>query len=112
MSVNTAPDIRSVAVGATRNCAISYVNVLDTSEVLTGTPTVVEVTTTDLTITNKVVNTSTLTIDKQTCTAGQAVQFRVSGQLAAHSPYTIKVTVSSDQSQTFVNWYKFTADAD
>lgn len=96
MARNTAPE-RPVAVpGETNLCSVSLVGILDSGELATGTPTVTEVTTTDLTISNVVVNTAALTINSKTVAVGKAVQFKVIGQLVASSPYTLKITVATD----------------
>lgn len=113
MPANTAPQKPTIAVGEIRNVAVSFADVLDSGELLTGTPTVVEVTTTDLTLSSKAVNTAALTINGESVAIGKAVQFRVSGQLVANSPYTIKITVSTDASpaQTLVKYVTFEAAA-
>ena len=111
MAETTAPQVPVLAVGEVRNFAVSFVGALDTGELLTGTPAVAEQNTTDLTITNKAVNTVALTINGQSVAIGQAVQFRVAGQLVAHSPYAIKITVgtTSSPAQTLVKYVEFTA---
>lgn len=100
---NTAPQRHTKSVSEARNVSIDMRGVLDVGELLTGTPTIVEVTTTDLTLANKAVNGSTLTINGNACLAGQAVTFKVSGGVAG-TTYTIRITVSSNASvpQTFV----------
>ena len=97
------PQRQTCRVGETRTPAVSFVDLLESGELLTGTPTVTEVTTTDLTLDNKAVNTGELTINSKTVAIGQAVQFRVSDQSVANSPYTLLVTVSTDATpaQTF-----------
>jgi len=112
MTLNLAEERPVTAVGETNNFAISFVNILDEGELVIGTPTVVEETTSDLTISNKAVNTSTLIINSKTVIAGKAVQFSVSGQLEASSPYVIKITVGTDSTpaQTKVKYVKFLAD--
>lgn len=112
MGLNTAPQQPVMAVGEARNFAVSFADVLDAGELLTGTPTVTEETTTDLTIASKVVNTAELTIDGRTTAIGQAVQFRVSGQLLTHTPYTLKITVGTTASpaQTIVKYVKFVVE--
>ena len=113
MAVNTASQVPVLVVGETRNFAVSFANVLDAGETLTGTPTVAEQTTTDLTIANKVVSTAALTILGSTVAIGKAVQFKVSGQLVAGSPYTIKITAgtTSTPAQTPVKYVTFTVVA-
>jgi hypothetical protein len=103
-----------IPVGAVRNFAVSFVDVLDAGELLTGTPTVVdEATTGVLTIGNKAVNTAALTINNHPAAIGQAVQFSVSGQVASASEYAIKITVqtTSTPPQTLVGVVKFRAEA-
>ena len=109
MGTNLAPETPTLAVGEVRNFAVSFVDVLDSGELLTGTPTVAEETTSDLTIANKAVNTAALTVNGQSVAIGQAVQFKVSGQLTTHTPYKIKITVSTTATpaQTLVRWVQF-----
>jgi len=114
MGVNTAPE-RPVAVpGETNAFAVSFAGVLDSGESLTGTPTVAEQTTSDLTIANVAVNTSALTINNQSVAVGAAVQFTVAGQLTANSPYTLKITAATDATpaQTKIKYVVFHVDTD
>ncbi len=78
--------------------SIQYTDHLDSGESLTGTPTVVEVTTSDLTLANKAVNSATYvdSIVGNTVAIGAAVQFTVTTTTAA--TYKIRVTVSTDAS--------------
>ncbi len=98
------PQRQTCRVGETRTPAVSFVDVLESGELLTGTPLVVEVTSSDLTLENKAVNTAELTINGKTVAIGQAVQFKMTGQKVSGSSYTIKVTASTDATpaQTFV----------
>lgn len=79
----------------TRNVAVSFSGKLDSSELLTGTPTIVEVTTSALTLTNKVVSTASLTINGLTVITGEAIQFTVAGGTAGNA-YTIKISCGTD----------------
>ena len=114
MSDNTAPERPTLAVGETRNFAVSFAGVLDSGETLTGTPTIAEVTTTDLTIGSKLVSTTALTINGVSVAAGLAVTFSVTGQLVTHTPYTIKITVgtTSTPAQTLVKYVTFSVAGD
>jgi hypothetical protein len=96
--VLTLPQMHTISVGDTEKVSVNYTEHLDVGESLTGTPTVVEITTTDLTIGNKVVSSVTYVESGtgNTVAVGSAVQFTVSGGTAAHSPYTISVTVSTN----------------
>ncbi len=94
---NTAPQRRTKTVGETRNVAVSFVGVLDSGELLTGTPAVVEVTSADLTLTNKAVNGSSLVVNGETCLAGQVVTFTVAGGVA-DTDYQIRITATTNAS--------------
>lgn len=109
MGTITADQMPALAVGDTQAGAVSFAGQLDTSEVLTGTPTITEQTTSDLTITNKVVSTAALTINGESVAIGEAVTFAVSGQQLTGSPYTIKIVVSTDSSpaRTLTRYVKF-----
>lgn len=114
MSENTAPQRPTAVVGEGRLFAVSFDGKLDSGEALTGTPTVTEVTTSDLTIANKAVSTSDLTINHKTVTTGRAVQFLVSGHLVANSPYTVRISCATDSSpaQTVKGKLKFNVEAE
>ena len=105
----TAAQRPVLATGDVRNCAVSFADQLDTDEVLTGTPTVTEVATTDLTIGSKAVSTAALTINGESVAVGEAVQFTVSGQVATSTPYKIKITATTDSTpaQTLVRYVSF-----
>ena len=93
----TALELPCKSVSENVNCAVSFVNLLDSGELLTGTPTIVEVTTSDLTLSNKVVNTAQLTINGETVAIGQAVQFHAQGGTAG-TDYDIRITATTDSS--------------
>ncbi len=94
--MSTAPQRPNAAVGATRNIAFSFSGELDSGELLTGTPTITEDTTSDLTISNKVISTTSLEINNITVPAGEAVQCAVTGFVAANFPYTLNISVVTD----------------
>lgn len=100
---NTAPQRHRKCVSETRLVGIDMRGLLESGELLTGTPTVAEVTSTDLTLSSKQVNSGTIVVNGATCVAGQAVRFLVAGGVAGET-YTIRVTVSSNgtPAQTFV----------
>jgi len=93
--IHKAPQIHTKTVSEERNIAFAFDDVVDSGELLTGTPTIVEVTTTDLTITNKVVSTAELTIDGIATPTGEAVQCHITGG-TADTTYEILITVSTD----------------
>ena len=92
-----------ISVGDVEKGAVSFADKLDTGETLTGTPTVTEVSTADLTLGSKAVSTTSLTILGETVAAAEAVQFTVSGQKAG-TLYTISVTASTTASRTAVRY--------
>lgn len=113
-SIILAPQEPVTVEGEVNNFAVSFADILDDDESLTGTPTVEEVTTSDLTIGDslKQVNTSVLVINEKSVAIGKAVQFDVSGQLVDNSPYTIKITVTTDATpaQTKIRYVRFSVE--
>lgn len=100
-----ADQIPELAVAEVRNCRVSFADKLDkgtTNELLTGTPTIAEQTTSDLTISNVSLNSAAVTMFGESIAANKVVQFKVIGQ-QANTVYEILVTASSDASpaQTF-----------
>lgn len=91
------PGLRTVSSGAVDVVAIDETFELDEGETLTGTPTVTEVDTSDLTITNKTINNAQMTINGNTVAISCAVLFRISGQKAG-TLYHIKYTVATTSS--------------
>ena len=88
---------RTISSGDTEIVSINFTDLLDSGELLTGTPTVAEQTTSDLTLGNKAVNTATYEEAQtgNTVAIGAAVQFTVSPG-GSTGTYTIRVTVSTD----------------
>lgn len=81
------------------NSAISFSGELDSGEKLTGVPTVLEDTTSDLTITNKTINTAILEdVNGVDVPVGEAVQYHIAGFVSASFPYTINITATTDAS--------------
>jgi hypothetical protein len=87
----------TLSVGETRVVRVNCTADLDDGASLTGTPTVVEVTTTALTLGDKAVNAATYTDANtgRTVAAGKAVQFTVAGGVAG-TTYRVRVTVGTD----------------
>ena len=91
-----APQRHFISVGDTDYIRVRFNDRLDDSEVLNGTPTMVEVTTTDLNLSSKTVLTSAYTdSDGVSVPANTAVACLVSGGNVANSAYTIRVTVAT-----------------
>lgn len=95
MTATLAPEHYDVSAGETRAFSVGFKGKLDSSELLTGTPTVTEVTTTDLTITQKRTNTAAVTINGESHAIGEAVQFLVTGALA-NKDYQILITCGTN----------------
>jgi len=113
MAIHKAPQIHTKTVGATRNISFAFDDVVDSGELLTGTPTILEVTTADLTISNKVVSTAILEIDGIDTPIGEAVQCSISGGVADTS-YDVLITVSTDSTpaQTLIGKFTLKVIAD
>lgn len=101
----TLPQRYEISAGDTETVSVNFTDHLDAGELLSGSPTVVEVTTTDLTLGNKAVNSATYVESHtgDTVAIGAAVQFSVSGG-TAYTTYRIRVTVNTDATpaRTFV----------
>lgn len=92
----TAPQHYEVATGSEGNVAVGFQD-LPSGVLLTGTPTIVEVTTTDLTLTSKTVNVSAVVIKGESYITGTAVLFHRAGG-SAGVEYTVRITVSTNSS--------------
>ena len=93
---NVAANVPELVVGEIRNGAYSFKGELDIGELLTGTPLVKELNTSDLTIGNKVINTGKITIeDDDNVLAGQAVTYSVKGHKSGKT-YKLKIPVDTD----------------
>lgn len=87
--------IFSKSAGDTLNAVVNCTDLLTSTELLTGTPTV---TCTGLTLASKVVNSAALTTPAgDTIAIGKAVQFSVAGGTAG-TRYSIEVTVATTSS--------------
>ena len=87
--------VRQLSVGDVDVVGINCTDYLDSGELLTGTPTITEITTSDLTFANQAVSTTALTIDGATVAIGMAIQFKVSGQQAGKK-YKVKYSCGTD----------------
>ena len=89
-------EIWSKGASEVRNAAISFAGKLDSSELLSGTPTVTA-SSTLITIASAARNSATVTIDGESVIANKAVTFRVSGGTAG-GRYTLTTTCATDAS--------------
>lgn len=109
MSDLTASEHPVVYPGEIRNFAVSFADCLDDDEKITGTPTVAEQSTNDLSISSIKKNSEAITVNDVSVAIDEAVQFRASGFLVANSPYRLLLTVVTDASpaQTIKRLIKF-----
>jgi hypothetical protein len=87
----------TISAGSTRLVRVNCTNDLDDGASLTGTPTIVEVTTSALTLAGKAVNSATYTdaVTGTTVAVGKALQFTVTGGVVGTS-YTIRCTCATN----------------
>jgi hypothetical protein len=95
-----AKQVQRKSSGETMQVRVSFDELLVDSDVLTGTPTAVEVTTTDLTISSVETNDAAVTILGKTIPIANAVMFLCAGGTEG-TTYTIKITVSTVGSSIF-----------
>ena len=95
----------AISVGATRVVSIDLQDDLRAGVLLTGTPVIEEVGGSDLTIDNKTVNGSAITVKGRSVAIGKAIQFRVSGMKAGKT-YQIDVTCSTNGSPAETQPYR------
>lgn len=88
-----ADEIRTKRAGETRNAAVSFAGLLDSDELLSGTPTT-SVSPSGPTITGHAVSTTELTISGEATPIGQAVEMAIAGGTAG-VVYAVTVTVPS-----------------
>ena len=92
---SVAPEVRSITTDETRNVAIDCSDMLDSGELLTGTPMIQ--CSASLTITNQQVNASAVVINGQSVAAGKAIQFTVTS--GTPGSYAVEAKCSTDGSQ-------------
>jgi len=84
-----------MAVGSTRTAYTSFAGQLNAGELLTGSVTVEEIGTSDLTISGEAVTTAEVDINGEEVPLGKAVQFSVADAQAGVT-YKLKITVSTN----------------
>ena len=90
------PDVLSI--GSIRQCHIDFTSELASTELLTGTPTVSEVGTSQLAITDVSVSAVPETVDGETVAIGKAVVFTCQCEIAG--VYTLVVSVQTTSRHT------------
>ena len=95
---------KRISAGATRVVSVSFLDWLEGlggTALLTGTPTIVEVTTSVLTLANKAINTATVLINHsgrlRSVIAGKAVQFSVvTPSNGSGTTYRVRITATTN----------------
>ena len=108
-----AIEVPDKTVSEVLNAAVNFSGKLDAGEKLTGTPVVVEVSSTDLSLGSKAVSVAIINISGVDVPIGEAVQFSVSGGVA-DTKYEINVSCTTDSSpaQTLHGKITFNVEAD
>lgn len=89
--MSEAPQIPCFVEGETRNGKASFASKLDAGELLTGTPTITEIGTTDLTFANVALSTAVQLINGIEVAAAAAVNWKVTGFIA-NKAYRLLIT--------------------
>jgi len=105
--------VHTKPASAIRLASLGFIDELSSGELLTGTPIILEVDTTDLDLSSKAVNITTVTIDDVSHVAGQALQCLVTGGTAG-TTYEITWQCGTDASpaQTMFGKTTLIIDAD
>ena len=107
--MSNANEIRHKHASETRTISVDYTDKLDSGESLSGTPTITEVTSADLTISGAQLNSGALTINGVSVAANKAAQCQVAGGTSG-TTYQVLIQVSTDASspgaQTFYDTIK------
>ena len=95
----TLDQVRTVSVGDVEMAAVDCTPWLDSGELLTGSVTVQEITTDDLTLENASVSTEELTVMDVVVAIGKAIQFKVDAANAvADTVYRVRFEVNTNAS--------------
>ena len=105
--MSTAPQQQTAEASEVRNVAVDMRGRLDSGELLTGTPVVTEIGSSDLTFSNKAVNTVAKVIRGATVPIGQAVLFKITGFVAGAN-YRLKISIGTDAvpAQTLIEFIR------
>ena len=102
-----AREIRSMSIEEVRNISLDMSALLDSGELLTGTPTIQ--TDSSIDISNAQVNTGVVTINGASVAAGNAVQFTANASSAGI--YRIEILCDTDAGQTIEGFLKLQVKA-
>ena len=103
MSKLDPPQTQRKKVSDLETVAVSFADLLDTGETLATLTSVLELTTTDLTLGDKAISTAVLDILEESTAIGEAVQFSVDGGTAGGGVggvYQIQIKVVTDSTPT------------
>ena len=99
--LETAEQIYSISSEQTRIVSVDCRGFLDTGETLSGTPTITEIRTTDLVLSDKAVSTTALDILGASVATGKAVQFKVDAAGVVDGRlYKVKILCATSGTQT------------
>jgi hypothetical protein len=97
----SAPQVREVSTNEVRIISADFKGKLDEGELLTGTPTITEVSTDHLTLSSKQVSTVELVVNQRRCAIGEVAQFKVDASGAAPgTTYEVDIICGTDRGQT------------
>lgn len=105
MSIVFAKQVREKAASDDTPISVDFSATLDSGDTLTGTPTITEVTTSDLTLANKTVNASAVVVNGVSRAAGQVIQFSCTGGDGGEL-YKIKMSCDTTNGRTIVRGVK------
>ena len=98
---NDAREVRAKKESETRNVTVNFADVLDENELLTGIPLVADTESPQsLVIDNIQINTVALTVEGESVSIGQAIQFRVSGGTIGQHYISISCGTDSTPAQS------------
>jgi len=93
--MSKATSTEQKTAGEARNISIRFSELLDDGELLTGTPTILELVSSDLTISSKAVSTAIRTINGVSTPIGEAVQCSITGGTAGIT-YEVQIVAATD----------------
>ena len=108
MSLCTAPQVPNIPEGSTEVGYISWNNVLKSGETISSA-TVEEDTTSDLTIENVIPTAGEEEINNETVAAGRAIQYDITGMLAATKRYKLNIEITTSAGRVRPGWAHFTS---
>jgi hypothetical protein len=99
-------------VSEVRLGSVNFTDDLDSGELLTGTPTVTELSSLSLTLANKSLSSATMTILGETAASSAVVQFTWAAGTTGNGMISIKVATDSTPAQTLMGFLPLRVIAD